>query len=736
MTSTSFGDGRPAILKESPDVPPSVLTAKVIITGLAATLILSWLNNMMWIEFPLAKRADLSDMSLPAAGTLVLVFLVAANLFFRRVGLKRWVFSQAQIVCVLAISLVSVVVASNAALRQLPVGILVPFHQSRAENEWGRLFTDHLPEWFLPNELRQKVGAYDRNLLKSATAALLTASPLPVVSPRIPSPGPDSPAEMLLPESRFDRQYMTDQTHPRYQALFSAFFKGSGPVTWRIWVRPMLVWGAFSIVFYLTLLCFIYLAQSQWIDNERLAFPMMMAPLELTRGGGNKALFSALFFRVGFLVAFFYGVHLFIGEFVPDFPRLVLFVDLKSYLQNKPWNAILLFLLAFDLGAFALFFIMPKDITLSFWAFHLCSTFSYAFGSMMGWGLGNPQSPVAMARWPFYGEVGFGAFAGVLVLALWSGRRHIAAIFRTGFTRHAEDFPAQERMPVRLALWGLVVGMVALVSFGALAGMKPNLSLLFFGLVFVYILSIARVRAESAMPAVAGPDIWSGSPDAIFRAAVGTVHSDATTTAVMGTMSWTSANASASPVPHIMNAFKLAQATGAKRRRMLAIIVAALVVGIVVNGFFIINSNYRSPRGAGGTTAAGLAARAAREAVNDAKRVRPVDTPGLIATGSAVLFSVFLGIMRARFVWWPFHPVGFALGHSFWCSRYWFTAMLAWFAKALVLRYGGASLHRKMFHLCVGVLAGGWTWGAILLVYRIFEVKGPTWGGALFRILF
>jgi len=735
MALDSPSDNQADDLKESIPATPSALGPKVILTGLAATLVLSWISNMMWIEFPMDRRSDLTGMSFPAAGTLVMVLLVAANLLFKKLHLKRWVFSQGQIVYVLAISLVSVVMGSGAALRQLPIGVLTPFHQARAENEWGRIFTDKLPEWFLPTELRQKVGGYERKLVTNAAGALLAVGPLPAVAPRVPTVKPDSPAAALLPASRIDRKYMTDQERPEYQKLFGAFFSGSGPVTWRVWVRPMLVWGGYSVVFYLTILCFIYLAQQQWIDRERLAFPMLMAPLEITRDGGNRGLFASRFFKIGFFVAFSYGMYLLIASLVPNLPSLVLFIDLKGFLVNKPWNAILLFLLAFDLGAFALFFIMPKDITLSFWVFHLASTFSYVFGAMMGWGAGNPQSPVAMARWPFYGEVGFGAFAGLLVLAAWTGRRHIARIFRTGFTGQAEGVDREDRAPVRVAFWGLLVGVVALVCFGAFAGMKPNLSVLFLGLVFVYIFSIVRVRAESAMPGLSGPDIWTGSPDAIFRAAAGTVHSDLASTAVMGTLSWTAANASATPVPHMMNAFKLAQATGVNRRKMLAVLVMAVLAGIAVNGFFVIYSHYNSARGASGTTASGLAARVPREAVADLKRERPVDKPGLIAVAGAVAFAVLLGIMRARFLWWPFHPVGFALGHSFWCSRFWFTAMLAWFAKALVLRYGGASLHRRMFHLCVGLLAGGWTFGVISLVFGIFRVKGPSWGSALFKFL-
>jgi hypothetical protein len=131
----------------------------------------------------------------------------------------------------------------------------------------------------------------------------------------------------------------------------------------------------------------------------------------------------------------------------------------------------------------------------------------------------------------------------------------------------------------------------------------------------------------------------------------------------------------------------------------------------------------------------GLASRIALGVASDMKNKRPVDTAALLAVAGGVLFSLFLGLMRVRFLWWPFHPVGFALAHSFWCSVFWFTAMLAWAAKALVLRYGGATLHRKMFHLCAGLLVGGWAWQAVTILHRVTATKGPQAVDWLYRLI-
>jgi len=709
-------------------------TPKAVITGLAATVLFSFVQNVGWIEFPPDARMDISGGSMPGVAGILITLLVGTNLLFRKLGLRRWVFNQGEIAWILATSLVAVLVGGRAGVRQLPTGLLTPFHQSRPENKWGALVTDYLPEWFLPKDLRKRVGRYDEQLTRAALGGILGGGPVPVLLPvgTPTSAGPE--IDKFVPKFRTDRRYVTDQSHPRYQELFSAFFGGAGQVTWGVWVRPLLVWGGYSVVLYLTLLCFMYLAQGQWVDRERLAFPILAAPLEIIRDGGNRRLFSSRFFRIGFCVALAYSIHVFIASLWPSFPQLRLFVDLRSFLVNKPWNAILLFLLAFDLGAFAFLFIMPKDITFSFWVFHLINTFCYVFGSMMGWGAGNPQGPVAMLRWPFYGEVGFGAFAGVLFVAAWTGRRHARRAVQTALGRPGHSASVDEPASTRVAVWGLVLGVGALLAFAVAAGMRPNLAGLFFGLLFIYFLSIVRVRAESALPAVHGPDFWSGSPDAMFRAAVGTVHADPTSMAVMGSLSWTAVTAATSPMPHMMNAFKLAQQSGIARRWIFSSLALAVVGGIGVNAIFVLRSYYIG--GVSGTTAQNLAARVVREAADDARTERPVDVPGLIAVAGSAVFCILLGVMRARFLWWPFHPIGYALGHSFWCSYYWFTAFLAWGTKALVLRYGGAGLHRKLFDLCVGLLAAGWAFGVFTTSYGLLWHKGPLLGDALFRLLF
>ncbi len=68
---------------------------------------------------------------------------------------------------------------------------------------------------------------------------------------------------------------------------------------------------------------------------------------------------------------------------------------------------------------------------------------------------------------------------------------------------------------------------------------------------------------------------------------------------------------------------------------------------------------------------------------------------------------VGLMFLRHRFLWWPFHPLGFAIGTvSFILGRIWFSVFLAWIFKLTILKYGGVKLYRSTRPLFMGLVLG------------------------------
>jgi hypothetical protein len=108
--------------------------------------------------------------------------------------------------------------------------------------------------------------------------------------------------------------------------------------------------------------------------------------------------------------------------------------------------------------------------------------------------------------------------------------------------------------------------------------------------------------------------------------------------------------------------------------------------------------------------------------------VGPVTNPsktdfnGLAAILAGAAVAVFLGLMRLRFWWWPFHPIGYMAAMCWGLHWYYMPFFIGWAGKALVIRYGGLRLYRQTVPLAIGLIVGdllnGGAWSVIAIVSR------------------
>ena len=72
----------------------------------------------------------------------------------------------------------------------------------------------------------------------------------------------------------------------------------------------------------------------------------------------------------------------------------------------------------------------------------------------------------------------------------------------------------------------------------------------------------------------------------------------------------------------------------------------------------------------------------------------------------ACLMALFI-FMQNRFLWWPIHPLGLAIGSTSPSQWVWFSIFLGWFFKFAILHLGGVNVHRKALPLFLGLILGG-----------------------------
>ena len=92
------------------------------------------------------------------------------------------------------------------------------------------------------------------------------------------------------------------------------------------------------------------------------------------------------------------------------------------------------------------------------------------------------------------------------------------------------------------------------------------------------------------------------------------------------------------------------------------------------------------------------------------------------------LMVTALRLLRGAFIWWPFHPAGYALGVSYAMDYFWFAFFISWFLKALIVHYGGMKLHNFFVPFFLGLILGDFFIGSI------WAIIGPVMGFQSYRI--
>jgi hypothetical protein len=105
--------------------------------------------------------------------------------------------------------------------------------------------------------------------------------------------------------------------------------------------------------------------------------------------------------------------------------------------------------------------------------------------------------------------------------------------------------------------------------------------------------------------------------------------------------------------------------------------------------------------------------------------------PALEATMVGVGVTGILMALRTHFVWWPLHPIGYAIAGTFTMDWLWFPTLLGWVVKAMTLRYGGMRLYRTQIPFFIGLILGDYVIGGLwslvglafnIRVYRCFPI--------------
>ena len=493
--------------------------------------------------------------------------------------------------------------------------------------------------------------------------------------------------------------------------ILEGFYDGDSTLytsaTLNAWIPPVLAWSGFVIALWLTLLSVTVFLRKQWTENERLNYPIVQLPLALT--SNPKRFFSSPWMWLGFALAG--GAELLNGlnYLFPDIPSLPLKGKTIGQFSSKPWSAMGAIRISFYPFSIGLMFFTPLDLSFSCWFFWLLSRVQLIVTDALG------------ARNIYHLEQQTGAWIAFGCIPLWIGRRHYGRILRKvlGIQRarssksKAVSVPddSAEPMRYRTAAGLFTVGMLFLFFFCYQMGMTFWAIGLFFLLYFPLVIGITRIRAEIGPPL---HQLIFVDPGRTMVLAFGTRRLGAANLTGLTFLYPFVRCFRAHPTPSELEAFRLAERTRIGYRQLLIGMILAIVFGILITFWAYLHVLY--DMGAG-SKARGWIVYMGWETFNRLQTwlVSPRETsvPELGVIGSSFLFTIFLMVMKMRFLWWPLHPGGYVLVSGTGMGGLWFPIFLSWLAKAIVLKIGGVRLYRQAVPFFLGLILGDYTLGCV-----------------------
>ena len=253
----------------------------------------------------------------------------------------------------------------------------------------------------------------------------------------------------------------------------------------------------------------------------------------------------------------------------------------------------------------------------------------------------------------------------------------------------------------------MLAGCALMFTFMAAAGVPVVVNLFLIVAMLLMVVVLARVVAESGIPFVSLATggrvgtiamLWLGSTvpatALIPLAMIGHVLGNGENERMM---------------PHAVNAHAIDHKVGIGKHKTSTILMTGAIVGLVgafigmlIAGYFggaLAGDPWPSRRwniGELGNLAAGGGQAGIEQRQGDTLQAYLVG--GLIVAG--------LATARLRFTAFVLHPIGFIMLNGWMTRVLWFSYFLGWFAKVLVLRYGGQSLYMKLTPVAVGLILG------------------------------
>lgn len=620
-----------------PSSDNSIVSLRAVMVGAALTGAISTISP--WAAL-LYKGSELTSNAIPLIAVVFLFGLVALAAPLLKSLCPRLAFSKTELVVIYIMMLVGSVVPTKGLIGSFLGVITGPVYYATPENNWSALFLPNLHQWLAP----------------------------------------------------------TDRDAVRF--LYEGLPKGMD-IPWSAWAIPFCAWGVFLLAFYWTLFCVGVLLRGQWLDNERLTFPLTKLPLAMIEGVEDMRS------RLG---ALFKNPLMWLGFSIPlllhSWNSLHFYSEVFSQVQ---WKGSLSLLngevqvpLNLNFSVIGLGYLMQLNVTFSIWFFYLLAVLQrwvfarvgLQIGDMDVWNSGLTPTTI------MHEQAG-----GLLVLSLfvlWTTRDHLRTFFHRAWNRDVRR--DVETLSPRVAVLGLTTGVALMVSWLSITGLSFYVALLLVAGALLVFIGLARIVGEAGMPSCQTPMV----PQAFIMRGIGPETLGLKNVTGLGMSTVWMGETSANMMNAVVHGLKLFQSEPRSGQRLVWTFALAILVALAGSVWTTMHLAYEY----GGINLEywyffGAPHWPFDYAASVAQNPEASFAPRLTFTCIGGAIMAWLLYMRHHFLWWPLHPICFPIAATFPVHNYnWFALFLAWLVKGVVMHYGGVRAYRNLLPLFLGMILG------------------------------
>jgi len=585
--------------------------------------------------------------SLLSGAVVVLFLLVLVNAAL----LRFWpslVLSRGELLVAYGMMIVSVGLAMQGGLLYIVGATTYPFYMASPENQWQEMIWPHVPFWLRLTNLQATEWYWEG-----------------------------------LP-------------------------KGVG-IPWGAWTTPMLAWFSFTLALMGAMFSLGALLSRDWIERQRLTFPLVQVPLAVTGDERHPSLRTSILnnrvFWLGFSIPAVFSILNWLNAIYPSVPTAALSgmeVGRNFAGLGLPWNVLSDMTISILFPVVGISCLLPGEVSLSLWLFYVLYQLQLVLWASFGIAEAA-QSATTINPRIFIGFEEMGGFIALTAVVLYQSRKAIRSALLALAGRERPGLDLYGPLQGRWAVIGFILTNAFMFWWVTRAGMSWWSFAGLIGLFYAVLIGASRLVAAGGVMYV-DTGIF---PREVMMRTVGAPSIGATSLTMYAYLSviymYDPMNLA---MPQMMNSFKLLQAGRLRGRvwpwatalSISVMLVVGLVALLYVNHYHGGANRtwlYDYPQWTYGELEASL---------------RDPEMPDNMLRAALLVGATFMLVLvwlNTTFVWWPLSPVGFIMASS-WSGNWlmWGSVFVGWAVSVAIRRWGGFLLYRKARPAFLGLILG------------------------------